>query len=60
MGFYESAGYAQALGLRAMKEDREIVYQVMALLKEKGVTVDRASRILDDALILIPLTTTLK
>lgn len=60
MNFYESPGYAFDLGLRAVKDDRETVYQIIDLLREKGVTVDRASRILDDALIIIPITTTLK
>lgn len=52
--------YDKMMGLESTKEDRETVYLVIALLKEKDVTVDRASKILNDAQILIPLTTKLK
>lgn len=48
------------MGLKTNKEDREVVELVIDLLREKEVTVDRASKILQDAQTIIPLITKLK
>lgn len=48
------------IGLLTSAKDRETVMQIIELLKQEDVTVDRASKILSDAQILIPLITKLK
>lgn len=42
------------LGLKAYSEDEEIVRAVIQLIKDKGLTVNRASLVLGDAQILLP------
>jgi len=54
-----AAGKA-TLGLKADRQDEEIIKEVIALLREKELTVDRATRILADAQIMIPLITKLQ
>lgn len=44
-----------AIGLISIKEDEELVTSIINILKEKELTVDRASRVLKDAQTLIPL-----
>lgn len=41
------------IGLKAEHEDDNTTLEVVALLKRKDITVDRASRILQDAQVLI-------
>lgn len=52
--------YDRLLGLQTDEEGRKIVMRIIALLRQEGVTVDCASKILKDAQILIPLYTKLK
>lgn len=41
-------------GLKSNESDYEIVYDIIKLFQEKGLTIDRAFRVLDDTRSTIP------
>jgi len=49
----------RSLGIQSTDEDWKTVLEVIVFLRKKDITVDRASKILSDAQIYIPLITKL-
>ena len=58
-GFYESAATKRNYNLKADSADESTVLEVIKLLKEKEITVDRSQRILEDAQTILPVITKL-
>lgn len=55
MGFYDSAIAKSGYGLKADDKDEKTVIEIIKLIQDKELTVDRASRVLADAQTILPL-----